>query len=234
MISVSVTSYNRFDLTIKSFENIIGNPKINQIIISDDCSPDDSGRKLKNYFDGRKYFDGKNENVKVMIQAQNRGMSLNKYMAIAMASNPFVLILDSDNIVDSSYLNALPDELDAETIYMPDFASPNFDYRKFAGMIFDKSNIKEFISDPMGNCCANTCNYVVNRDKYMEVYQKDESVKETDTIHFLYLWLKAGYKFTIVPGMQYFHRVHDQSGWLQNANYNMKKGEEIRNKILEL
>ncbi len=226
-INLCLTSYNRFDLTVKSFEQVIDDERIGDILILDDCSTDGSFEKLSEYFDNH-------YKVRVVQQAKNRGMSVNKMMALALSKYPFAIILDSDNIIDTSYLNAIPESLDVEMIYMPEFASPNFDYTKFAGMVIDKSNIKEFISDPIGNVCGNTCNYLVNPDKYIEVYQEDQSVKETDTLHFLYLWLKAGYKFTIVKGMQYFHRVHDQSGWLQNADYNLAKGEEIRNKILAL
>jgi hypothetical protein len=31
----------------------------------------------------------------------------------------------------------------------------------------------------------------------------------------------------IVPGMSYIHEVHEGSGWLQNADYNIKKADEI-------
>lgn len=77
----------------------------------------------------------------------------------------------------------------------------------------------------------NTCNYVVPANRYCEVFREDASVKETDTIHFAYLWLKAGNKFHIVPGMRYGHLVHPESGWLKNANYNIKKGHEIMKKM---
>jgi glycosyltransferase involved in cell wall biosynthesis len=226
-ISLTITTYNRFELTIKSFEKVIDDDRIGDILILDDCSTDGSYEKLSEYFDSH-------WKVRVVQQIENRGMALNKKMAIGLSKYPFTIILDSDNIIDKSYLYAIPDLLDVDTIYMPEFSEPQFDFTKFAGQTIDKSNVKEFISDPMGNVCANACNYLVNADKYLEVFEEDSTVKESDTINFFYLWMKAGYKFHIVKGMRYFHLVHPESGWLQNANYNMKKGEEIRNKILEL
>lgn len=226
-LSIAVTTYMRYDLTIKSFEKVIEDDRVSEIIVVDDASPDGSGKRLAQHF-------FKHPKVKVIIQAENFGMSLNKCHAISFCANPFVLILDSDNSLDSYCIDALPEVLDEDTIYMPQFARPNFDFRKFAGQTIDLSNVKEFITDPMGNTCANCCNYVVNRNKYMEVYQQDETVKETDTVNFFYLWIKSGKKFHIVKGMEYDHLVHPGSGWLSNAEYNMKKGEEIRNKILSL
>lgn len=226
-ISLAITSFNRFELTIKSFEKVIDDERISEILIVDDASHDGSGKRLAQYFFNH-------PKVKVIIQAENCGMSLNKCHAISFCDNPIVIILDSDNSMDSTYLDALPEDVDKDIIYMPQFARPNFDFRKFAGQTIDLSNVKEFITDPMGNTCANACNYLVNRDSYLEVYQQDETVKETDTVNFFYLWIKAGKKFHIVKDMEYNHLVHSGSGWLSNANYNMKKGEEIRNKILAL
>lgn len=228
-ISLAITTYNRFDLTIKSFEKVIGDERISDITIVDDASTNGDGYRLKEYFKD-------NPKVHVIINDENCGMSLNKMKAIGISANPFVIILDSDNSINSEYLDAIEaiGELDENTIYMPDFSMPNFDFTKFAGQTISIDNVKEFVLDPMGNTCINACNYLVCRDQYLKVYKHDETVKETDTAHFFYLWMKVGYKFHIVKGMRYNHLVHEGSGWLANASYNMKKGEEIRNKILAL
>lgn len=228
-ISLAITTYNRFDLTIKSFEKVIGDERISDITIVDDASTNGDGYRLKEYFKD-------NPKVHVIINDENCGMSLNKMKAIGISANPFVIILDSDNSINSEYLDAIEaiGELDENTIYMPEFSMPNFDFTKFAGQTISIDNVKEFVLDPMGNTCINACNYLVNRDQYLKVYKHDETVKETDTAHFFYLWMKAWYKFHIVKGLRYNHLVHEGSSWLANASYNMKKGEEIRNKILEL
>lgn len=225
--SLAITTFERFELTIKSFEKVINDERIGEVIILDDASQDGSFEKLIEYF---KDF----QDVRVYQQKINKGMSLNKRDAVSMCNNQWVILLDSDNQIGLDYLDAIPDYLDEEIIYMPDFARPNFDYRKFNKMFIHKTNAKEFISDSIGNMCANTCNYLLNKKKYLEVYQEDKSVMETDTIHFFYLWIREGYSFEVVEGMQYDHLVHPQSAWLQNAKYNLKKGEETRNKILQL
>jgi len=174
--------------------------------------------------------------VRLIRNPVNLGMSLNKRKAIREAETDAVIIFDSDNEIDSSYIDTIEREwpLDPETIYAPSFAKPKFDYRHFAGQTFDKKNISDLISDPMGNCAANTCNYVVNKEKYIEIYEANDMIKETDTLWMLMLWIKAGYKFKIVDGMEYMHLVHAGSAWLKNANYNLKKAEEINEIIRSL
>ncbi|MEO7048910.1 MAG: glycosyltransferase [Ferruginibacter sp.] len=226
-ISLAITTFQRFELTIKSFEKVINDERISEVIILDDFSQDNSFEKLIKYFENVPH-------VRVYQQQFNKGMSFNKRDAISLCYNDWVIILDSDNQIGLDYLDNIPKYVEDQFIYMPDFARPNFDYRKFNKMFIHKLNAKEFVSDPIGNMCANTCNYLVNKKKYLEIYEEDKSVMETDTIHFFYLWVKAGYAFQVVEGMQYDHLVHPQSAWLMNAKYNLQKGEETRIKIMEL
>jgi glycosyltransferase involved in cell wall biosynthesis len=234
-LSLAITTYNRYEMTVESFAQVIDDPRIDDIVILDDCSTDNSYQKLVEHFKG-------NEKVRVIRQAQNRGMGLNKKDAIALAKNDWVGILDSDNIMGSNYIEALDSiggypgitQLYKDTIYVPDFAKPQFDYQKFAGKRFNRKNVIDLVNDKTGNCLLNTCNYLVNRKTYLKVYEHNPEMKGTDTVWFNYLWLKAGNSFYVVPGMEYYHRVHNGSGFLQDANYNMKKSEEIRRLIMAL
>jgi len=232
MLSLAVTTYNRYEMTEQSFAQVINDPRIDDIVILDDASTDGSYEQLKKDFDNH-------PKVKVIRQAQNRGMSLNKRDAIALSKNDWVIILDSDNVIGSDYLDALESQwqfdlqLNKNCIYCPSFAKPQFDYRKFQGHKFGAARPIPIKNDSF-NCLMNTCNYVVNRNEYLRIYEHDSEMKGTDTVWFNYLWLKAGNSFYVVPGMEYFHRVHDASGFLQDANYNMKKSEEVRNLIAAL
>jgi hypothetical protein len=80
----------------------------------------------------------------------------------------------------------------------------------------------------------NTCNYLVNREEYLKIYQHNPEMKGTDTIWFNYLWLKAGNSFYVVPGMEYYHRVWEGSGFLADCDYNMKRAKEVKELIKQL
>lgn len=229
-LSLAITHYNRFEMVIESFAQVINDPRLPEILIMDDCSTDGSFEKLVNHFKG-------NEKVRIVRQAQNRGMSQNKADAVAHSRSSWVILWDSDNILGIDYLDALEKALAKSikfNILCPEYARPQFDYRKFSGKLISDSNVHELVNDKMGNCLLNTCNYVVYRDLYLKVFQNNPEVKGSDTLWFNYLWLKAGHWFYVVPDMQYYHRVHSGSTWLENAGYNMKMAETINKKILSL
>jgi glycosyltransferase involved in cell wall biosynthesis len=227
-LSLAITSFNRFEMTVESFAQVIDDPRIDDVVILDDCSTDNSYQKLVAHFKG-------DDNVRVIRQAQNRGMSRNKHDAIALAKNDWAIILDSDNIIGTNYIDALEYlTLDEQTIYCPVFARPQFDFRKFGGLTFGQYNIANRMTDDMFNVAMNCCNYLVNRNRYIGAYDHNPEHKCSDTIWFNYNWLKRGGLFEFVHGMEYTHRVHPGSGFLQDADYNMKKSAEVRKLIMQL
>lgn len=232
-ISLCLTTYQRTDLLYESYSKVIDHPLISEVVIVDDCSEISIWNDLKNNCIHPK--------IKLFRNEKNLGMSLNKKEAISKASNEWAIILDSDNILYPEYLDALEktwlsDENRAhygeDVILHPSFAEPEHDYRQWDGVLIDKGNAKNFLHKAEFRCLLNNSNYVVNRDEYLRVYKYDETIKESDTIYFNTLWLEAGNAFYVVPGMKYHHRKHSGSGWLNGCHaYNMKKAEELQNKI---
>jgi glycosyltransferase involved in cell wall biosynthesis len=231
-LTLAITVYNRYEMLLESFAQVIDDPRIDEILIMDDASKDEYWNKIKEL---PKF----NDKIKVVRQLENRGMSVNKRDAIFNSKNEWVLIGDSDNVFDKDYLNALEriwkrnDHPNKYWIYSPSFARPTFDYRKFEDYVFNIDDLPK-LNDPSCNCLFNTCNFVVNRDEYLKKWQENKEMKASDTIWMNYLWLKCGNSFYVVPGMYYFHRVHDGSGFMEDAAYNMNKAEEVKKKILSL
>lgn len=231
-LTLAITVYNRYEMLLESFAQVIDDPRIDEILIIDDAS------ELK-YWDKIKDLPKFNPKIKVVRQLQNRGMSVNKRDAIFNSKNEWVLIGDSDNVFGKDYLDALdkiwnkPGQPYAGWIYSPSFAAPTFDYRKFEDYVFDLTDLPK-LNDPSCNCLFNTCNYVVNKDEYLKVWQENKEMKGSDTIWLNYLWIKSGNSLYVVPGMYYFHRVHAGSGFAEDMDYNMKKADEVKEKILAL
>jgi glycosyltransferase involved in cell wall biosynthesis len=224
-LSLAITHYNRYPLLLKSFAEVVNHPMIDEIVIVDDHSTDEHWKPLSQL----PLF---NPNITVIRNDKNEGMLRNKYLAVAACKNDWVVLFDSDNVVNGSYLDALPQKLQDDTIYMPEFARPNFNYTQFAGMRYDKNQLK--ISGLEGDLGTmfNTCNYVVPRHQYCDIWQPNPLIKGTDTLWFNYLWLKAGYSFYVCPGMQYDHLVHDKSEWLKHSDYNLAMHRKLVNDIL--
>lgn len=230
-LTFAVTVFNRYDLLLESFAGIIDDPRIDEVLIMDDCSEEKYWNKIKEL---PKF----NPKIKVVRQMQNRGMSENKRDAVFNSKNHWVILADSDNKFSKKYIDALlslTHPLVSDIIYCPSFAAPNFDYRKYQGMTFSKSSAFELLfQDSEFSCMINTCNYVVNRDAYIRTWIKNDAMIASDTIWFNYLWLKSGGGFYVLPGMEYEHRVHAGSGFLENVSYNMAKADEIKTLILAL
>lgn len=232
-VSLCITTYNRPKETIESFWNVRNENRLHMIYVLDDHS-------------GASYYnlganiikESKNISVKTTIisNEQNLGMSRNKAKAISLSKTDWCIILDSDNKISPDYIDAIYklEEWNKHTIYCPSFAMPNFDYRRFEGMYFDRENIKPYLTDKTFLRLLNTCNYFVNKNEYAKVYEYNPEIKGADTIWFNYLWLKAGNGFYVVPNCHYEHAVHPGSGWQQNLHENRKKANEIKELIFEL
>lgn len=238
MLSHCFTTYNRDTLLFEAIEGLLDDPKADEIIIVDDFSDYEF---FKNVMEKCRELDLRRDSadrpkIKLHRNHENYGMSRNKAKAIRVAKNDWVSILDSDNKFDKTFLAALPSRLNSDTIYCPAFAKKDFDYRKYAGMTLDRTNLKPILKsgEPMINCFLNTCNYVVHRESYLKTYKFNEEHVASDTIWFNYNWLANGGKFYIVPTMEYIHRVHDGSGFKNNIDYNMRKADEVRKLILSL
>lgn len=164
------------------------------------------------------------------------GMSRNKANAIRMSWNDWVIILDSDNALYPSSLDAICQltNLRTDTIYCPAFAEPEFDYRRLQGKSWDAKGVASEIKSRDMSVLLNTCNYLVHRDTYLETYEYNPDVKESDTIWFNYLWLRRGGLLHVVPDWHYYHRIHEGSGWKQNASENMRMAERIKGEIVQL
>lgn len=241
-LSLCITTYNRPELTIKAFEKVYNDPRIDEIVIVDDCSTDQNWNALLNHVQNKREAEGMNCKIDLNRNQVNIGMSRNKARAVELAKNEWCILLDSDNVIGADYIDALykiiPDEddqLNPQIIYCPDFARPQFDFRSISGRAFTPMMIAhEIANNDALNMALNCCNYVVNRQKYLEVYKHDPRHKATDTVWFNYNWLKAGNYFYFVPGMQYNHLVHEGSGFMQNAAYNMARAAEVRRLIQQL
>jgi glycosyltransferase involved in cell wall biosynthesis len=227
-LSLCITSFNRTNLVIESFSRVYDNPQIDEIVIVDDASTEENFREL----DSLLAINDTLHKIHLFRNEKNLGMSLNKREAISRAKNEWCILLDSDNILYPEYLKPFEGAiLQPGVIYCPEKAEPDYDFSELPAII-DKNNAKDLLHKKEFRIMLNTCNYVVNRSKYLEVYRYDESIKESDTIYFNELWLRAGYSFMIVMDMKYYHRRHEGSGWLMGDHeYNLKKAAELQEKI---
>lgn len=226
-ISLCITTYNRTDLLYESFRQVLNDDRISEIVIVDDHSTEEIWQSIFWQF---------NEvpKIKLFRNENNLDCYRNKREAVSKATNEWVIIWDSDNILTTGFLDALPKPRKNE-IYQPSFAKPNFNFDKYQGMTFYKGSLTPYLSDGTFQTMLNAMNYFVNRDEYLRVWDGSVDPVTSDSIFQNYNWLKAGNSIYVVPGLEYEHRVHEGSHYRNNVRRTPRGfHEEIVNKLKAL
>jgi glycosyltransferase involved in cell wall biosynthesis len=232
LISLCITTYNRTELLYESFRQVLNDDRISEISITDDRSSDEIWQTIFWQF---------NDVPKVKLFRNNKNIDCyrNKREAISKATNEWVIIFDSDNIITKSYIDRIESlftaGLNPKIIYQPSFARPHFNFTKYESFLIDKSNASKYMIDPMFGTMLNAMNYFVNRDEYLKVWDGSVDPVTLDSIYQNYNWLKAGNSIYVVPGLEYEHRVHSGSHYQNNVRRTPHGfHEEILNKLRSL
>jgi glycosyltransferase involved in cell wall biosynthesis len=229
-ISLVITSYNRDQMTVNAYSRVIDDERIGEVVIVDDCSTERFKDRLRRL--------AQHPKVKLFFNQKNLGCYRNKHYAISQAANEYVIILDSDNTIDKSYIDAIYNQQwDRKKIIAPDFAKPHFDYTSFSGKTIDRHTVKQYIpaaSKTRFDCLINTMNYFVHRDEYLRVWDGSIEPWTADTIYQNYQWIKAGNYMYVAMGMQYDHLVHDGSHYRNNVQHTGNLYKEIEQKLMRL
>lgn len=213
-IVICIPTWNRCELTIESIHQVINDERIEKVIICDDCSEINIFNSLKAYYIN-------NPKVDIFRNEENVDCYFNKFNSIVFApQNSWVILLDSDNRIDSSYIDALfaIDKWDEKTIYTADFAYPHFNFTDYSDLELTKKNIAKWIDKPMLEVALNASNYFVNSSEYIKVWDGSINPVTSDTIFMAMNWLKAGNKIKIVNGLRYYHRVWEGSHYANNVH----------------
>lgn len=233
LISIAIPNYNRFELLFNSFIRVINNDNVGEVVIVDDCSNEEIYKKIEER--AKEY-----PKIKLFRNQINKDCYWNKYLAVAHCENKWCCLWDSDNEFNFDYLfHIFSLEWKDDTAYLPSFAAPHFDYRRFEGVELTKENVANYINDPTLQTALNTANYFVNRRFYMKCWDGNTNPHTSDSIYMNYLYLKNGGKLFVVPGLTYQHRV-DNHGNEQSGHYNsnhLKTGNfhnEVLQKLREL
>lgn len=199
-ISLCITNYNRDRMLLESFEQILNDDRISEVIITDDQSREDIYSKVQRLCNHPK--------VKLFRNEKNLGCYRNKREAISKAINEYVIIFDSDNIMTTKYIDKIYEqEWSPDTIFAPDFVG-SFDYRHFSDHEISKNNVRKFVGLLRFDCLINTMNYFVNRDNYLKVWDGSIEPWTADTIYQNYRWFQAGFKIKVLRGLEYHHRIN--------------------------
>ena len=205
MVSICLTNFNREQLLYESIEQVIDDGRISEVVISDDCS--EYGLYCR-VIDHYKAY----PKVKIYRNEKNLDCYLNKHKAVSLASNVWVLLIDSDNIFSKEFLDVLFSQMwDVKKLLQPDFAKPHFDFTQFSDRTVTKHNIWHTMNYSSFTTMLNAANHFFHRETWLSVFDSTIDPVTSDSIYQNYKWLNAGNYIYVVPGLQYEHRVNKHS-----------------------
>lgn len=231
MISLCIPTYQRTQLLYESFEQVIDDDRISEIIILDDHSD------TKVWDEIRRALPDDSEKLKLFRNNHNLGCYHNKREVIHIATNPWVWIFDSDNVMTNKCVDAvwnLKDTWDKNVLLQPEFAKPHFDFRKYSGEFIWARNVSKFVVDPTFTTMLNAMNYFVNREEYLRTFEDRPEPWTADSLLQNYNWLAKGNGIYVTPGLQYEHRVHDGSHYKEHHRKTGNLYNELVEKLKQL
>lgn len=213
-ISIAIPQYNNSEFLKDLLSPILGDERIDDIVMVDDNSQD-YGKTCSIVWQ----LDAINK-VKIYRNPKRYGSLKNKLEAVKKCKNEWVILLDSDNVIDKDYIDKIfaIKSWEDDTIYSPDFARPHLDYRKYSGYTFDKTSIKPYLNQSELLPCLNNCNYFLNKNQYVSniMDYRDTNIIGVDTFYLNTIWLLSGNRLHIVKGMEYFHRMHPNGTYVRS------------------
>lgn len=231
MISLAIPTYNRTDLLYESFEQVVGDARISEIVILDDHSD------TKYWDEIRNKIRHDNEKIKLFRNHRNLGCYFNKREVVQIATNPWVILFDSDNVMTKEYVDTIWDlqgTWDRNVLLQPEFARPHFDFRKYSGELIWDRNVRQFAGDQTFCTMLNAMNYFVNREEYLRTFEDRPEPWTADSLLQNYNWLRSGNGIYVTPGLQYDHRVHDGSHYKEHHKKTGNLYNELVHKLKSL
>lgn len=217
-ISVAIATFNREAELLPALPALHTDGRVAEIVILDDASDERVYRRLEARVAP---FSNK---LRLHRNARNLGAFANKVRVVGLCRQEWVVLLDSDNCISRRYLDrlyALP-VWSPRVIYCPERAKPQFDYRRLSGCTIDLEAVRLLLAQEppvLMNAVLGTGNYFVHARSYCTLLEPRGccAVAAGDVSYANYLWLKSGGLLHVLPGLEYEHRVHKGSLYLNST-----------------
>jgi len=113
LVSIAIPTYNRADSYLKeALQSVLNQTYQNfELIVSDNCSSDDTELVVKNFRDNR---------IRYFKQTENIGQNNNCNFCLAQARGKYFMLLYDDDLIDPDFLevctNAIPADRDVGAV----------------------------------------------------------------------------------------------------------------------
>lgn len=243
-ISIAIPTYFSSRFINELLKSLISHEVVSEIVISDDSVNNTEFKKLD--YITKETLKSTGINLNLIKNTKNLGGFKNKYKCVENCSNDFIYQIDSDNIARNKTLKFFSklqfNKLDSSILSLPSsiFLFENNKYemylnpskkvvykRKSTLIDFQtvKDSLKEnkkFVVKKNIDWLLNTGNPFFNRLNYLESLQPGLNY-ETDklsacSIAMAYFWLLSGKKINILRDLAHYHRVRNDSYYVQQGS----------------
>lgn len=108
-ISVIIPTYNRAEMVCRCVQSVLEQKDVSfEVIVIDDCSPDDTGKKIADNF-------GNDARVRYSRNATNKQLGGSRNVGAALATGKYLLFLDDDNILQPYMLSRIVSDFEEHT-----------------------------------------------------------------------------------------------------------------------
>ncbi len=118
----------------------------------------------------------KNKKIKIHRQENNNGVLAAKIGAVSLCKNEWVILLDSDNTICKSYLDAIykVNEWNKKIIYCPSFVYPLLNFNDISGQTLDFKKTKDLLikKTSLAEKFLNDGNFFFNKNYFMNIFNK--------------------------------------------------------------
>jgi glycosyltransferase involved in cell wall biosynthesis len=220
-LGIAIATYERAALTVASFAKVHDDPRVSDVVISDDGSDALT-------FDALMALTRPLGKVRLAWHPYNEGSWANKRRAVEMSRAEWVIVLDSDNSIASHFLDALfVQQWDEDVLYVPVRGTPALNYERYSELVIDRQNVTRWLDQPGFQMALNTGNFFVHRQNYLLVSEgAAEESFASDGIYFVYRWLASGRSVFVTPDLSYAHLVHE-GHWTRTAGPSLAFAAEL-------
>lgn len=222
-ITLAIPFYNTSHYFEDAVELAVNNNFVKEIVVNDDGSTEEEWNKLNSIVNNLN-----SSKIKLFRNEVNLGGFRNKYTAVQNSTCEWVYLLDSDNHPAETTLSVIQaiEKPDVDLCYIPQklllYKDDGYRNEVFYDFKYEKVGIDEAQDALLKRTkwfdwFLNTGNFVFNREKYLERLKdgyenKDEPVYAC-SIAFSYHWMSKGGYYKVLSGMEYYHRLRNDSYW---------------------
>ena len=225
-LTIAIPTMRRWSFLQEQIPIALSRPEVAEVILCDETGEDVAAASASPWATDPK--------LRLVINPRRLGIYQNKRRCIELAAaNPqakMVAVLDSDNAFNDEWFETLSEAVSKEG-YGLIYASADFmttdtrngliahPCREFSGRrIQGSEDWNLLLTQPRSHFLTNDGNWVLPAAAALTALpatMRSDAVEAADAIYMMRCFIAAGLRVWYVPGLEYIHRVHPGSSWLE-------------------